>query len=58
MALRVNYFIIVLTLVQVGIFVVYWFFSEHEGFGEQIKLDEARQKQADKEEGLWKAHKI
>lgn len=51
MALRINVFIIVLLFTQILIILAYSQLTFHDGYGDQQKLDEARQKQKDREDG-------
>lgn len=51
MALRTNVFIIVLTFMQILMIVGYALLTFHDGYGVGQKLDEARQKQKDREDG-------
>jgi hypothetical protein len=53
MALRTNVFIIVLTITQILMILGYALLTFHDGYGTQQKLDEARQKQKDREDGEW-----
>ncbi len=49
--MRINVFIIFLTVVQILMIVGYALLTFHDGYGIQQKLDEARQKQKDREDG-------
>jgi hypothetical protein len=51
MAVRINIFILTLTLVQIGVVVLYANFAQHAGYGNQEKLDETRQARQDREDG-------
>jgi hypothetical protein len=51
MAVRINVFIIFLTVIQILMIVGYGLLTFHDGYGIQQKLDEARQKQKDREDG-------
>jgi len=52
MAVRVNVFIVVLSLLQVLMIVAYSQLTFHDGYGNQEKLDEARQNLLDRENSL------
>jgi hypothetical protein len=52
MAVRINIFILTLTLVQIGVVVLYANFAQHAGYGNQEKLDETRQARQDREDAL------
>ncbi|EKX44137.1 hypothetical protein GUITHDRAFT_109920 [Guillardia theta CCMP2712] len=52
MAIRINAFIVTLATVQILLIVAYSILTFHDGYGDQQKLDTARQKQLDLEASL------